>query len=367
VALDSLSPTAIGDLKTVFGSTLEFSNEQLAVFLQDSSGSSIATNSQIRIQGMNLFGQALGSQIRSSIFEGFFSLDQSGACTPFDSRKPKDWQWRTWTMGYGSGGSAETDGNAAGVNFGLGGVAAGFQKRVTLSTTMGFFGGYSGANVTGRESNFSIDTDSSQFGGFLFSELEQDYYLAIGGIGFSEFESARSINVGSLNRTAFADYTGWQGFGYFERGKTINVRSNAVVQPYVGLQHSYLRRNGIRENNAGALSLGLEDWDTHSLRGFLGGRLRVPVPSARWKKCIIPEVRLSWVHELLETGNSQLTNIGGADFTSTALDLGKGWGIAGAGLRLNVTSKASVNLDYDVQFNRHQDLHIGSVHVSIRR
>ena len=371
-ALDLLEPTASGDLEQVIGTARGFTNSQVQSFLQSTSASGFATHSQIMIQGNSLFNYTLSNQIRSIAFDSTANSTcfRRCACTCVPQNQSKLSQWDGWLLGYGIGGAAEFDGNASGIHHGVGGATVGIQRRIASRTLLGFFGGYAGSNTTGQESDFSIQANGGQVGSYLLGNNGKLYYIASGGFQFDGLQSTRNINVGSIDRSATAQYSGWQGFSYLERGLTLRPARNAVLQPYLGLQYSYFGQDAFTESGAGALNLAVAELDAHSLRGVLGGRLRGSLGHCGWRRHVTPEFRLALMHEFLKTGanvNSQFAGVENSGFSSSSLDLNRSWGLAGAGLRVRLSEKMNIALDYNIQTSNQEKLHIGSASVSILR
>ncbi|WP_218933539.1 autotransporter family protein [Rubripirellula lacrimiformis] len=391
--LDTITGT--GDMADVLGQARMFSGSQVSSFISQVGGSSFGSNNQIAVQGTSLMTQTIAGQIRAQLFNGSGSAMGPGPMMA-QSSSPRDaspielvsyvdvgpaayssrqavmqtrTEWQGWVLGYGLDGSADSNGGVSGIHYGLGGVTAGIQRSVDDTHSIGFFGGYVGSNATGQTSDFSSQTDGGQFGSFVTGNDGRNYYVLMGGLQFEGYDSSRTINVGGINRTAEADYSGWQGFTYLERGLTLHSGKNTVWQPYGGLQYVYVNQDGFTESGAGALNLQVDSLDTHSLRSMLGTRVRRTLGDHGWQHFVTPEVRVAWMHEFLDTStlvNSQFAGVGGSGFTNSGLDLGRDWVLAGAGLSFQLTDRFDTRVDYNTQVNAHQDLHIGSGQINYR-
>ena len=124
-----------------------------------------------------------------------------------------------------------------------------------------------------------------------------------------------------------ANYSGWQGTAYLERGWSIPWDSR-IVQPLTALQYTHVVQNDFSETGAGAANLSGDASDTNSLRGLLGGRLC-------WTCCmscgwlVEPNVRATWMHEFLDT-DSVLAGVVSAPRVCRRL-LPAAWTSAGTG------------------------------------
>ncbi|EMI40857.1 serine protease [Rhodopirellula sp. SWK7] len=130
-------------------------------------------------------------------------------------------QWRGWMTGYGLGGSADSDGNASGIDYGLGGTTFGIERLVADNTRLGFFGGYVGSSVSADNMDQTVRANGGNIGSYLTRSVGNHYGIAMGGLQFDGYDSDRTIQVGGLTRTASGETDGWQGFAYGERGMNL--------------------------------------------------------------------------------------------------------------------------------------------------
>lgn len=270
--------------------------------------------------------------------------------------------WRGWVLGYGLGGFSSSDGNALGIDYGIGGTTFGAQRSLGDSTQVGFFGGYAGSSISTRDAEQTIRSDGANLGAMFSHGSDEAYLLGIGGFQFSGIESDRNLVLGALATTARGEADAWQGFTYGEAGLNMAMSQRCMLQPFAGLQYIYARQDGFEETGAGAANLVVAAIDEHSLRSNVGSRLQlVTVLESGWS--ITPELRGSWLHEFLDTStivNAQLAGAGGAGFAAEGLDLGRDWGIAGGGWSARPNRRWELRADYNTQFNDRAVMHIGS-------
>jgi uncharacterized protein with beta-barrel porin domain len=157
----------------------------------------------------------------------------------------------TWANSYGLGGSASGDGNAAGFDYGMGGILVGLDHWLDDDSLAGVYGGYNFAKIDGDTFANRVEAGSGQFGSYYRRNFDDRHLLLAGGFGFDAYDSARSINIGGVNSTAAGDYDGWQAVQYAEYGRTLTARAGRRLQPYAGLQYAYLRQNGFYGNRRG--------------------------------------------------------------------------------------------------------------------
>ncbi|WDQ16393.1 autotransporter outer membrane beta-barrel domain-containing protein [Rhodopirellula sp. P2] len=405
-AIDRNSAGATGDFRDLLDEFRPMTNAQVQNGLSQLGASVNGSSQQVGIQGTSQLFGVLSGQLRGSMSPGlgasgfsggsggFASAQRTGNSRPSSSpvadsaialvsyqessgglagpsydgacdslgcarRSPS---WLGWTTGYGLGGSAQSDGNADGIHYGLGGVTFGIEKFVDDCTRIGFFGGYVGSQVTTDNTNQTRKSNGGNFGMLLTHASGIHYGMAIGGFQFDGISSERNMQIGALSATADGETEGWQTFAYGERGMNLQLTDSVLVRPFAGLQYVYARQNGFTETGAGAMNLAVDGNDTHSLRSLLGGELEFATRPLRGMG-ITPQLRAIYMHEFLDSNtlvNSQFAGVGGSGFSSEGLDLGRDWGIVGGGLVTQLTDQWSLRGDYNAQFNEHQVHHVGS-------
>ncbi len=90
-----------------------------------------------------------------------------------------------WVLGYGLGGFSSSDGNALGIDYGIGGTTFGAQRSLGDNTQLGFFGGYAGSSISTRNTDHTIQSDGANLGA-MFSHGSDEAYL----LGMVAFNSA---------------------------------------------------------------------------------------------------------------------------------------------------------------------------------
>ncbi|MEX0794492.1 MAG: autotransporter domain-containing protein, partial [Pirellulaceae bacterium] len=275
--------------------------------------------------------------------------------------------WRSWMSGYGIGGNAQSDGNAAGGNYGVGGTTFGAEKWIDDTHAIGFWGGYANVHLSTRGLGQSATVNSVQLGGYLRYEDEDQYYLLGGAGGIDDYSTSRFIDGGGLNLMAEGNTTGGQGSAWLERGWIFRSRAREI-RPFAALNYVHVAQDGFTETGAGTMNLNVGDVRTHALRGLLGGR-------ASWTRqtssgvAFRPELHAAWMHEFLDTETSLVTNItgaGGPGFTTRGLNYGRDWALVGGGFSLDLTHSLSFGAAYDIQANHRQALHMGSGNLQYR-
>ncbi len=382
--LDAHSIGASGDLQTLYDALNQLTNAGAQNAYNQLGGEVYGTTQQLGLQGGTQQLQILSNRLRPQS-----SWGKGGAAnTTFAHRAPAPsassvqrvsytetaplaelirpcgcWEpvWTGWAEGYGLGGTAQSNGNAAAAEYGLGGTQFGLDRVLDPYTLFGLYGGYAGASVVLDAPSQSTEQNGGRFGAYLRRTHGRSYFIWIGGLGFDEYDSRRNLQFGGLRRTAEADYTGWQAASYLEYGLTFR-RGLTELQPLLGLQYLYLRQSAFTETGAGAANLAVSGIDTHSLRLLPGVRLRRTFFTHGGGR-LAPELRASWVHEFLDTTSvvtAGFAGTPGTGFTVQGADLGRDWALLGGGLTWQANRHFSLFGGYDLQVNDHQVLHLGS-------
>jgi outer membrane autotransporter protein len=369
--LDGISSGATVDVQLLLDELDQVSNDEANFALEQLTGSVYGSTGQIGVQSTTLFLQALANRLRSrdTEGEGLWAAAENGSeairvsstvdapimivrgqcCRP---------TWTTWSTGFGLGGNATTDGNAAGLDFTLGGMLAGGEV-VDQCNLLGFFGGYL-YNYLGTDANESSKMNGGTFGSYYVRRMDTGYLLAAGGFEFDSYDSRRAIQFANL--TADGETDGWKGYSYLERGATLGDRRFAI-QPFGGLQYIYVRQNAFTETGAAAANLAMPGVDTHSFRSVAGARV-LAEGTNRKGLSLRPEWRALWLHEFLETNSgfdTYFSEVGGStSFAVNGLGMGRDWAVLGGGLNCDLTCQWSTYANYDLMLNEQSTFHIGS-------
>ena len=141
---------------------------------------------------------------------------------------PRQGRWTTWGFGYGLGGNAQGNANAAGLNYSLGGTVVGLES-LDENKLHGFYAGYVGSHLGSYLAGQSIGVNGGQLGFYRRVDDGRNYYILLGGLGADGYDSHRLMQFGGINTTANANYGGWQSQAYLERG--ITLQGSRSVDP----------------------------------------------------------------------------------------------------------------------------------------
>ena len=169
-------------------------------------------------------------------------------------------------------------------------------KRILVSTELeaGASLGYADTNVffgDGRGASLIRTITGSAYGSFSAEHLFVNTALSY---GRQSYENSRSVEVGSILRTAESEHGGNAFLAYLGGGLSAGVEP-WTVEPLSCLQYMYMGEEGFSEEGAGSVSLNSQERSTHSLVSDLGLRLGLSFDTGRGK--LTSDLYASWRHD----------------------------------------------------------------------
>lgn len=375
--LDENSSGAPPELQTILDGICPLSDEQVRLALDQFSGAIYGSLATANFQHTSYYLAQFANRLRHRMVipgglpDGGVLVGDNG---PPDANKPWreedlvvrgqccDCSQRTaWLGGYGLGGRAETDGNADGFYYSLGGTQLAIEQEISMQWSLGAWANLAWSKIQGIRLSEQAEVENYHAGAYLFGMHDDCYTIALAGLGYDHFDVRRQIGVGPVNGTTEGQLDGWQANAYLERGVRRCFHGWDTL-PYAALQYIYLRQDNLVESGAGMLNLAVGNLDAHSLRGVLGGRFSRELVFCDGS-ALTPELRAAWMHEFLDTNqviNAGLANLGASTFAVEGVDLGRDWATLGFGFSVQCTDALRMVAGYDLQFNDHQTFHIGS-------
>ncbi len=119
--------------------------------------------------------------------------------------------------------------------------------------------------------------------------------------GYNWYESKRRIAFGAINRTAKADYNGWNIGWHLGAGYDYKVKS-LVIRPEAEVDYTYLKTESYTEKGADALNLHVDDTSTDYLSTTIGLSIDYPFETTSGVT-IVSSALAKWRHEYL--GNDE--------------------------------------------------------------
>ncbi len=261
--------------------------------------------------------------------------------------------WGIWVQGNGLFAKNSGLNGVPNFRFDSGGFLLGADYRWNSALATGIYAGYQRIDAR-YDGGSRTNVNAARFGAYATLDSGNGFYgNALVGGGYSDYEVRRTIDFGSIDRTARSnphggEFSAMLGTGYDWKA------GNLTFGPVASGQYTYVNIDGVTEEGARSLNLKVNDQEAHSLRSTLGARI-----AYCWQinegVALVPEGRVTWQHEFLQDSR----DIG------AALDGGRGPGFnvvtttperdavfAGVGLNLQVGERWNANVYYNADFGR---------------
>jgi outer membrane autotransporter protein len=258
--------------------------------------------------------------------------------------------WNAWALGTGMFSRSTDLGRLQNYNNDAGGFLVGADYRWSENFVTGLYGGY---DYSYAEYNGGGSTKGNSFSFGTYASYAKDGYYAdavIGG-GYTGFQTQRSIEFSTIDRTASADPNSGQFTAGINLGKDFEV-GKFTLGPIVGAQYTYAGIGSFTESGVESLDLSLGQQNANSLRSTLGGRIAYTW-NLNQKIALIPEVRMFWQHEFLNNArniNASLDGGNGASFDYETTDPYRDSVFAGAGVTAQFGKNLSGSVFYNINF-----------------
>jgi fibronectin-binding autotransporter adhesin len=258
--------------------------------------------------------------------------------------------WNAWALGTGMFSRSTNLGSLQNYNNDAGGFLVGADYRWSENFVSGLYAGY---DYSYAEYNGGGSTKGNSFSFGTYASYAKDGYYAdavIGG-GYTGFQTKRSIEFSTIDRTASADPNSGQFTAGINLGKDFEV-GKFTLGPIVGAQYTYAGIGSFTESGAESLDLSLGQQNANSLRSTLGGRIAYTW-NLNQKIALIPEVRMFWQHEFLNNPrniNASLDGGNGAAFDFETGDPYRNSVFAGAGVTAQFGKNLSGSVFYNINF-----------------
>jgi autotransporter-associated beta strand protein len=338
--------------------------------LDSLSGEPISAFTTARLATAERFQRMLHRRMRDTLFESDSAWPpRSGADPPARRSRgptdvaapvlPEDPRLGVWLEGHGSLGDLDGDDNAAGVDYdGLGG-SLGFDARIGDHLLAGLAGGYERTDI---DLDRDGDGDSDTWQGAVYAAFAASRIFAgaSGRYGFSQSDSRRQIQVGTLAPEARGD------FDSHDFGARAEVAVNALelgqlrLEPLAGFEWNHLSREDFDEDGAGSLGLAVDSEEIDSSVLQLGARVRTLFAIGE-DAVFAPELRAYWLHELGDRERRVEAALAGTPFVVEGAEAPADSGLFGAGWSVALYRNVRATADYDLRLDADRMEHVGSV------
>ncbi|QDT15644.1 autotransporter outer membrane beta-barrel domain-containing protein [Alienimonas californiensis] len=180
-----------------------------------------------------------------------------------------------WMAGYGAGGRVNGDGNARGVETGLGGTALGLNRCFDETFSAGLFYGYENSTTRVPGADSSLTADVHRVGLWTRTDLGALYFRTQNQVAFGDAESRRGFDAG-LDPVA-GQFDSRTSATELEAGRRLGDRS-AYFVPALGLRYVTARLDDFTESG-GPAALAVETSTLSALRARLGFHSGAALPT----------------------------------------------------------------------------------------
>jgi outer membrane autotransporter protein len=256
-----------------------------------------------------------------------------------------------WARGYDQFGSASGTGAAPGYDINRAApFIAGIDWRFDNNIVAGVAATYVATSASFKDGSHT-NVDSYQGGAYVGWAGGPWYALGSAVVSFNDFSTSRLLTPFGLPGEATSSPSGQSYQGHAEAGYHWGLPAagtNISVTPYAALDYVNAHISGFSETGGfGALSVNAAD--SNSFQTTLGVRLTSRIQMGNMGT-LIPELRLGWNHEFLDTSQSltaALVGVPGSTFSGTGINFGRDAALIGGGFSMELSPDAKVFVDYD--------------------
>ncbi len=279
--------------------------------------------------------------------------------------EPERKNWGVFADGNGIFATANSGGASQDYRSQGGGVTAGASYKWNKNFATGVYAGYQGL-VAQYDGGSRLTDNAVRFGGFGTVGVGGTYLNGLVGGAYHGYDVSRSIEFGTVNRTARSK----PGAGEFDLALAAGHDFKAgrfTFGPVTSMQYTYLGVQGFNETGADALDLGVGGYSSSSLLYSLGAQA-----AYRWEItknfALTPMISANWQHEFLQNAYpiNAAFNTGGpsSPFSFQTAQPQQDFFYAGAGLGLDFGGAWEVSFFYNAAAGN-QDLTSQNIYLSV--
>jgi uncharacterized protein YhjY with autotransporter beta-barrel domain len=227
-----------------------------------------------------------------------------------------DRHWGMFVDGNGIFANANSANMLPGYNFQSGGITTGLTYKWNESFGSGIYAGYQGAYSKNNGLGTLIDNavKFGLFGSYGTPDGKGLYADGLIGGGYNNYQVSRSIQFGSINRTANStpgagELDSMLAAGYNWR------KGNWSFGPVGSLQYTYFGVNSFSETGAQSLNQNNQGWNASSMVSSLGANCAYSWQANR-NLMVVPQINLAWQHEFLQNPYAINTTMGGTPYSN---------------------------------------------------
>lgn len=255
-----------------------------------------------------------------------------------------------WGQVFGNTSRTRDDGNNPGFRSRIMGGILGVDFGSSNELHGGIAAGFADGNMQGANGGGLADLRSYFAGANL--GIQKDALSINGQIGFTfnNFDSKRTVAVGSLARASVADVDGNTTSAALDIGYRIKM-GNVSIEPIGSVRYDSVKIDDFTEQGADIFALTARNKRYVRLAAGVGARLHADLVTSSGV-VIQPEAHATWRHELKDPRYSLATSLAGQSFMVQSSALGRDAALLGAGIGAQLSKRLRIVAAYDVELVR---------------
>jgi len=227
-----------------------------------------------------------------------------------------DNRWGMFVDGNGIFANANSANMLPGYNFESGGITTGLTYKWNDSVGTGIYAGYQGAYSKNNGLGTLIDNavKFGLFGAYGTPDGKGLYADGLIGGGYNNYQNSRSIQFGSINRTANSSPGAGELDSMLAAGYNWR-KGNWSFGPVGSLQYTYFGVNSFNETGAQSLNLNNQGWNASSMLSSVGANCAYSWEANR-NLMVVPQINLAWQHEFLQNPYAINSTMGGTPYSN---------------------------------------------------
>ena len=245
---------------------------------------------------------------------------------------------------YGAKGQGSAGGDAPGYASSLTGAMGGVGVRAFPGVRLGLVGGYAWSRADFYGGTGTSDDHIWRVGPYVSLDFAPYSLDAMVTYGAHRLRAERAV----WSSTAASESAMRELLAYLRAGRTVELGTALVAEPFIEAQYLGLHRNAYGESGAGAANLAFPASDSTSLASVLGLRLQKAFEVGGWT--LTPDIWGGWRHEYADTAPLVRAAFAGAPDQQFAVSGGasdRDQARFGAGLTLRGEAGRAINARFD--------------------
>lgn len=260
--------------------------------------------------------------------------------------------WGVWAQANGNMAKVTNINQVPSYNYQSGGTLIGVDYQWNENFVTGLYGGYQGTYA--KDSNNNSTFINTAVAGLYASYQRKGFYVdGIVGGAYNNYNSRRSIQFSTIDRTAHSEANGGQFSSYLGLGYDWKW-GGLVIGPIASAQYIYTGLAPFTESQAESLNLRVNRQNVNSFRTNVGGHIAYTWRAAK-NVIIFPEIRATWQHEYMN-GSRNITSAldggVGSTFNYQTTSPNRDSILASGGLTVQIGENWSTSAYYNVNVGR---------------